>query len=253
MTDRPAGVTRRAAPGTSRAERRRRLGVGLVAFGATGIALVLAAAVLVLGSLSAVDDAATGFERQRAEIVAMLGPASQDLSDAATSATNASGSLTETSAAADRAAVLTTRLAESFDGLASLGSFEVLGARPFGQLSGQFTAVASDARSLSADLTAAAARMRTNVTDSDAVAADLRSLAEQLDRLETSLGGAATSPGGAGGSGGIGAPGSGTSLPVAAAGLVLLGLLVWFAVPAVVSLWLGWRLLRPRVTHDRRA
>lgn len=223
-----------------RAIRRRRLGIGLVAFGASGLVLVLAAGALVLGSLAAVGDAASGFERQRAEAVAMLGPASQALDHAAASATNASASLTETSAAADQAATLTTRLADAFDGLASLSSFEVLGTRPFGQVAGQFTAVAGDARALSLDLTSTAARMRANVADSEAVATDLRSLAVQLDRLRASLGDA-TGSAGSGGS----APSS-ASLPVDAARFVLLGLLAWFAIPAAVSLWLGWRLLRVR-------
>ena len=179
---------------TLRAHRRRRIGVGLLAFGAAGLVLVIAAGVLVINLLSAVGDAATGFDRQRAEVIALLGPASAALTHAATSATNASGSLTETSAAADQAAQPTTRLAGSFDGLASLATFEILGARPFGTVSGQFTAVAGDARALSADLSSAAARMRTNVTDSEAVAADLRSLADRLDRLTVSLGDASVTP-----------------------------------------------------------
>jgi hypothetical protein len=211
-----------------------------VAFGASGLVLVFAAGALVLGSLAAVGDAASGFERQRAEAVAMLRPASEALDHAARSASNASASLSETSAAADQAAALTTRLAAAFDGLASLSSFEILSSRPFGQVAGQFSAVAGDARTLSIDLSSAAARMRTNVTDSEAVATDLRSLADQLDRLRASLGDTEVT----GGAANAGPPS--TSLPVNAARLVLLGMLAWFAIPAIVSLWLGWRLLRVR-------
>lgn len=220
-------------PGTRRAGRRRRLGAALLAFGGVGLALVVAAGALVLGSLSAVNDAATGFERQRVEIVAMLGPASSALSNAATSASNAGASLGETSTAASQAARLTSRLAESFEGLASLGSFEIFGTRPFGQLSGQFAAVGTEARALSLDLTTTADSMTQNVADSQAVAADLRSLVVQLDRLKASL-----TP-----SGSLG--GTGSSLPVDLAGFVLVGLLAWLAVPALASLWLGWRLAGP--------
>lgn len=209
---------------------RRRLGVGLLAFGGTGIALVLAAVVLVLGSLSAVDAAAAGFERQRAEAVALLGPAQDALEHAGSSASNAAGSLIQASTAADQASQLTTRLADSFEDLAALGSFELFGARPFASMSAQFTAVASDARALSIDLSATAGSLRANVADSEAVAADLRALALQLDRLETSLGGAST--------------GDATNLPIATARIVLLGLLAWMAVPALASCWLGWRLAR---------
>jgi hypothetical protein len=219
---------------TRRARRRRRLGAGLLAFGVTGLALVAAAGALVLGSLSAVNDAATGFEKQRVEIVAMLGPAASALSHAATSASNAGASLTETSAAASQAAQLTTRLADSFEGLAALGSFEILGSRPFGGLSGQFTEVGVQARVLSTNLTTAAVAMNTNIADSQAVAADLRSLADQLERLRTSL----ATPGGA-------SPAPSAALPIDAARIVLVGLLAWLAVPAIASLWLGWRLIRP--------
>lgn len=219
---------------------RRRLGVGLFAFGATGIALVLAALVLVLGSLSAIDDAATGFERQRAEAVAMLGPASAALTDAATSASNASGSLTQAGSAADRAASLTTRLAESFDGLAVLGTFEIFGVRPFAGLDQQFSAVAADARGVSTDLSATASSLRANVVDAQSVATDLRALAAHLDRLEASLGGP-----GAGTAGGSGAStASDLHLPILAAEIVVLGLLGWMAIPAVAACWLGWRFAR---------
>ncbi len=211
--------------------RRRRIGLGLVAFGLVGLVLVGAAFALVLGTLSAVDDAVTGFERQRDELVAMLGPASDALEGAASSASNASNSLTETAAAARNASQLTSRLAESFESLASLGTFTILGARPFAQVADQFAAVGVESRELSGDLSLAADSMSTNIADSQAVAADLLALSEQLDRLEASVEGtgspAAADPG----------------LPLALARLVLLGLLLWLAVPALVSIWIGGRLL----------
>jgi hypothetical protein len=216
---------------------RRRAGFGLVAFGLTGLVLILAAGALIFGSLAAVSDAATGFERQRTEIRAMVGPASDVLERAATSASNAGTSLSTTSEAATRAASLTTNLADSFERLAAATTFEILGTRPFAELEGQFNAVASDARTLSRDLTAASSALEANVTDSAAVATDLRALARQLDSLEASLGGDE----GAGTS-------ATSSLPIDAARIVLAGLLVWLAIPAIGSIWLGWRLARPTDT-----
>ena len=70
---------RRRTRTAARGRARRRLGMGLMAFGAAGLVLIAAAGALVLASLSAVDDAATGFEEQRREILAMLGPASAAL------------------------------------------------------------------------------------------------------------------------------------------------------------------------------
>jgi hypothetical protein len=227
-----------------RARRRRRLGIGLLGFGISGLVLVVAAGILVLGSLSAVDNAASGFARQRAEIVAMLegqraaivamlDPAAAALNDVATSASNAGASLTAARDASRRAADLTSRLASSFEGMASLGSFEVLGARPFAGVAAQFADVAAQSRSLSADLMTTADSLSRNVADTNAVAADLRDLAGRLTALEATV-----QPG---------APGNGSdggTLPIGLARLVLLGLLAWFAIPAVVSTWLGWRLTR---------
>jgi len=221
---------------TPRARRRRRLGVGLAAFGTIGLALLAGAAVLVLGALRVLDDAASGFERQRTEVVALLEPAATALERAATSASNAGASLSATRDAAARAAGLTARLAESFESLAGLSSFEILGARPFGGIAGQFSAVGAEARLVSSDLATAAAAMGTNVTDSQAVATDLHALAARIETLRAGLSvPAGSDPSSAGG-----------SIEVGAARLVLLGLLAWLAVPALVSLWFGARLLRAR-------
>jgi hypothetical protein len=210
--------------------RRRRIAYGLLGFGLSGLVLILAAAVLVLGSLGAVDDVASGFERQRAELVAMVGPAADALDSAATSVTNAGASLTSSATAAEQAATFTTRLAGSFEGLAALGSFEVFGARPFAGLADEFARVGTDARALSGDLLATAGALRTNVVDTASVAADLRTLSTRLDALETSLGASAGA--------GLGS----ATVALNAARIVLLGLLVWLAVPAVLATWLGWRL-----------
>ena len=214
-----------------RRRRRRRIGTGLIAFGIAGMTLIAAAGALVVASLGAVDDAASGFEEQRAEIVAMLAPAAAALEGAASSASHASVSLAETRDAATQASVLMSRLAGSFESLASLGSFEILGARPFASLSGQFGDVAADSRTLSTDLAEAAGAMGTNVSDTTAVAADLRVLATQLDALEATLG---TGPDGE-------VPTGDATFAVASARFVLLGLLLWLAVPAVAAVALGWR------------
>jgi hypothetical protein len=223
------GMPRRGA----RARQRRRLGFGLIAFGISGLVLVIAAAALVFGSLAAVDQAASGFERQRTELLAMIGPAAATLSDAANSASHAGASLTEAGDASRRAADLTNRLAASFDAMAGLGSFEILGSRPFSDVGSQFRDAGAQSRALSGELASTAGALTTNVTDSQAVSADMRSLANRLTQLETSLAGT------------VGA-GTSASLPIGVARLVLLGLLVWFSIPAIASIWLGRRLTRAR-------
>lgn len=215
----------------------RRLGAGLIAFGLIGLILISAAAALVLGSLSALDAAATGFDKQRTELVAMMRPASAALSNAAASAGNAGASLTTTSAAADRAGLLATNLADSFDGLAALGSFEVFGARPFAGLSQNFGAVGADARALATDLRTAAESMRTNAADAASVATNLRSLATQLETLVGSLDSGT-------GAGSVGGLTSSATAQLGLARLVLIGLLAWLAVPALASAVVGWRMVK---------
>jgi hypothetical protein len=206
----------------------------LFAFGVIGLALMAVAAGMLAASLATVNDAMTGFERQRTEVLAMLGPASSALDRAATSAENAGTSLGSTRDAATRAASLTTRLAESFESLASATDVDFFGTRPFASLGSQFVLVAQDARSVSTDLTTTSTALGTNIDDSRAVAADLRALVTQLDALESSLGGSSGTP----------AVSSTASLPIGVAWIVLFGLLAWLAVPAIASIWLGWRLIR---------
>jgi hypothetical protein len=212
----------------------RRTGGALLAFGLAGATLILAAATLVLTSLAAVDDAVSGFERQRTELLNLLEPASIALADAGDAADRAGGSLTGAGDAAGRAAGLSSSLASSFDGLAALEGLEILGIRPFAGSARQFADVASEARALASDLTATASALRQNVADGATVAAHLRALAAQLDRLESSLRAPSSVAGNLGGS----------SVPITVARLVLLGLLAWLAVPAVASTWLGWSLTR---------
>jgi hypothetical protein len=206
--------------------------MGLLAFGVTGLVLIGAAGGLVLASLGAVDDAATNFDEQRTEILAMLGPASAALEGAASTATNAGTSLTETRDAAIQAAELMTRLGASFESLATLGSFDVFGTRPFFPIAGQFEQVAIQSRTLSAELAEAAGSMDATITDGARVAADLGVLAGQLSELEASL---------AGGPDGETPAASAASLPVDAARFVLVGLLLWLAVPAIAATAIGWR------------
>ena len=214
---------------------RRRLGTALIWFGAVGLALLVSLAIIIGLSLGGLSRAVTNLAVQRDEAIAMLEPAAQALDEAATSAANAGTSLTSASAAARRGAALMTRLANAFDGLALLGSFDILGTRPFGALTGQFTEVATEARDLSVDLTSTASALDANVIDSATVATDLRTLADQLGRLrESVLGTEATA---------TAADPETTGTLLRAALVVVLLVIAWLAVPAIAAIEVGrrWR------------
>jgi hypothetical protein len=209
---------------------RRRLGRSLVAFGGIGLVLILATAVLAIVTLGSIGDAATGLERQRTELVRMLEPAATSIRDAATSATHAGASLTSSAKAAQDGALLTTQLATSMEQLNSLSNLDILGQRPFAGIGSSFGDLAVRSRTLSTSLTTTADALGADFTDTTAVGRDLSRLADQLDQLSAS---------------------AGTSGPSAASTgfawlpIILLALLLWLAVPAVASLWLGLRLVRP--------
>jgi type II secretory pathway component PulM len=184
----------------------------LIAFGITGLLLLVAGGYLVLAAMSTLEDAATSLQ-----------PAAAALTRVADSASNASASLTTTSEAAERGATLATSVADSFERLSALGSFDLLGTRPFAGLSQDFSRVGSDARLLASNLATVGGAMRTNVADSSAVATELRALADQLD---------AAGP---------------IDLQLGLAKIVVLGLLAWLAVPALASIWLGGSIRRGHV------
>ena len=214
---------------------RRRLGRGLVAFGGIGLALILATGALAIVTIGSIGDAATGLERQRTELVGMLEPAATSIRDAATSATHAGSSLTASAKAAQDGASLTTQLATSMEQLNSLSNLDILGQRPFAGIGSSFGDLAARSRTLSTSLTTTADALDADIADTAAVGRDLNRLADQLDALRASAG--ATGP-------------SAASTGFALLPIVLLALLLWLAVPAAASLWLGMRLLRPRTKHS---
>ena len=205
--------------------RSRRLGRGLVAFGAVGVVLLLAAAVLVVATLGSLTATAESLSRTQTQLSGMVGPAASSLRSSATAARNAGLSLTASVAAARDAADLTVQLADSLDQLASLSSINILGTQPFAASSASFAQTAARSRSLSTNLSATADAVAANVTDATTVAADLDTLAGQLDALETQVEAAPDPP---------------SPLALLALDILALGILGWLLVPALVALRIGW-------------
>ncbi|HEX5589893.1 MAG TPA: hypothetical protein VFX65_06355 [Candidatus Limnocylindrales bacterium] len=219
------------APGPAR----RRMGRALLSFGIAGLVLVTLGAVLVVGSLGAVYDAAGSLDDQRARVVALLDPTEAVLLRSAGTAENAGTSLEASARSARDAAELTTQLATAMDQMAAAAQLDVFGLRPFAALGDELSGVATRSRTLAADLVTTAAALDANVEDSRATAADLRELADDLAALRTELGAVDAEAGGAA-SGGVD-----VTTAIAVARIVLLGILGWLAVPALGATWLGWR------------
>lgn len=216
---------------------RRRAARLLLAFGVSGLALLVLVAVLVIGALGAAGEAAGAIETQRARLVALIDPAEAVLDRAAGSSANAGTSLEASAGSARDGAALSLQLADAMEAMARAAEVDVFGVRPFSGLVDDLSAVAASSRTLATDLDATAGALDANVADSRAVADDLGALADELARLRAGLDATAAAGG---------ATASGADLPtlVGLARIVLLGLLAWLAVPAVLAVWLGWRFRR---------
>ena len=223
------------APTTVRS--RQRAGRGLLTFGVVGLVLLALAGFLVLGSLGALASAAAELDAQRVQLVALLPPAEEALDGAAESAANAGTSLQASAHAARDAADLLSQLAQAMDGMSSAAQIEVFGLRPFEAISDDMAGVASRSRTLATDLVTTAGALDRNVFDSRAAATDLRALADELAILRTELAADALS-----GDAATNAAAAKSSIVLAR--IVLLGLLLWLAVPALLATWLGWRWMR---------
>lgn len=219
-------------PATPRA--RRRAGLALLAFGLSGLVLLMLAGLLALGSLGAVAATAADLEAQRARLVALMPPAEQALRGSAQTATGAAASLRASAATARNGANLVTQLAQAMDGMSSSADIEVLGIKPFAGLADELANVADRSRTLATDLATTASALDTNVEDSLAAAHDLATLANALASVRKELEASAL-------------PTSGDRTiesSLALARLVLIGLLLWLAVPAALATWLGSRWAR---------
>ena len=205
---------------------RRRAGRALLAFGLSGLVLMTAGALLALGSLRPAAPTAV----QRTPVVALIPPAEHVLRDSAETATNAATSLEASAAAARNGANLVAQLAQAMDDMSSAARVEVLGVKPFAGLADSLANVAGRSRTLATDLSTTAAALDANVADSRTAAHDLEILADELVIVGKALEASAL-------------PSEDRSIDASltVARAVLIGLLLWLAVPALLATWLGWR------------
>jgi len=203
--------------------RRRRLGFLLTLFGATGLLLFGVALAFVAGPVDEAEGP-LGLEGQRRQLVAMLDASSDALADAETAAANVDGSLTATSGAAGSASTFMGELATTMRSLAGSLRVSLFGSQPFAGAADDFERVADRATEVAEDLGLAATSVELAGGDIAALSRDLGEMRLELDRIRDNVGG-----------------------PIEADGLrlVIAAMLAWLAIPAVVSLVLGLRWLRP--------
>ncbi len=208
----------------SRAERRararRRIGTALLAYGVAGLLLLVPASIVVarLGVPAGTDP--------RADLLAALDSSRSALHDARVAAGQAGDGLGSAGHAAGSAGTFMTDLSTTMRNLAAtLRSPIPLVGAPFASTGDEFDALAGRSDAVANDL-------RTVETSVGSGAADLTTLSVTLTRVETDMGRIRTS---------LDELGVGDLGTVRLLGLALLA---WLAVPALVSLVVGWRLVR---------
>jgi hypothetical protein len=202
---------------------RRRLGALLVAFGAAGILLLGTSLAFVAGPVDA-DEGPLGLEAQRRLLVALLDTSARSIDSAATAARDADSSLGSTSVAAASAATLMTELSATMRQLAASLRVSFLGTQPFAPAADDMDRVATQAATVAADLDVAASSVRLAAEDMAVLADDLAGMRAEIDRIRGRIAGRIEADGWR---------------------LMLGATLAWLAIPAVVSVAIGLRWLRP--------
>ncbi len=209
---------------------RRRLGVVLTAYGTAGVLVVLLGGGVVLGSLAGVNGLTDTLETERSAIIDTMNAATDTLDGAATSTRGFATSLEGTRRTAADGAGLTRDFATTLDQASATMDVSILGTQPFASVAAGFRHTAEQSRALADELDAAAITLDRNVEDvrvlSDRIATLRGSMADLRDSLR------AAGP---------------FENPMGPSAVVLLALLGWLLLPAVASLAMGVRLLRPAV------
>jgi hypothetical protein len=215
------GVATELAP--DRPAVRRSVGIALVAFGLVGL-FVLGTALVFVGRPVDAREGPFGIETHRRQLLALLDSSRDAMSSAERAARDADGSLGSTAEAAGSAAAMMTELSTTMRALGSSLRVSVFGTQPFAPAAADMDRVADRAATVAEDLGVAASSVSTTAGDMALLADELAEMRREIDTIRGSV-----------------------TRPIDAEGTRLLAtaILAWLAIPAVVSLWLGARWLRP--------
>ncbi|HEY6056467.1 MAG TPA: hypothetical protein VIV06_00465 [Candidatus Limnocylindrales bacterium] len=219
------------------ARARRRLGIALLLFGLAGLALLAGAAFIIVVSLGSLSPLGGDLDVQRASLERSLAATSDVLAQTSQATEGLGRSVDGAARSAAASSGLAGELASTMRSLSAASNVSILGNQPFASLGAAFGGVAERSDALARELDQLSGSLRTNAGDASRVVARLGSLQAAVDDLRASVGtGSAL----------------GTALgTLAAARVVLVGLMAWLAVPAAVAVWLGLRLVRSTPARDR--
>ncbi len=204
------------------------LGSLLVAFGAVGIVLVVAAFVMLVVAGPSIDQLG-GVSDRAGPTRQALADASRTLDDLSTSARSLGQTLTSSSTSLHDASAASTSLADALSAVAAALDVQVLGSRPFAGAGERLSAAAVQVRLVADDLTSLSDRLSDHSGDAGRIADDAATLRTRVDAIDATL---------------AGPPGLGLAGSVAVVRLVLLGILAWLGALAAACVVAGRRLRR---------
>ena len=205
------------APSGRRRVRYRQLAWALIAYGVVGLLLAAGSLLLVARTLPTLES----IDRQSVELVRWLDVTAGGIGDVERGASNAGTSLESAAASARSAAALSDDLSATMASMRDASGLSILGSRPFAGLTDDFDRVSGRAHALASNMTELAGSLDSNKADFAAVASDAIALRMQVTELRDVVAGDGS---------------TGLEGPVGRFVLVLVGLILWLALPAVASL-----------------
>jgi hypothetical protein len=220
----------------------RLLGSALIAYGLAGTILLAMLATSIATPLDEVDRLTTSVGEQRDAALEALDEAIATARQTAVAVRNVDASLVQARTATDRAAGLSTGVAQSMRGIATALAIDLFGVQPLIGLVPSFEASAVNLDLLATDLLAIGQALESTRTDTQTIAGGMDDLAASIERLRTSV---AASP-----------DLSQTSGALEPLRLGLLALMAWLLVAAIGCVVAGfgcWWLTRRTVVVTRVA
>ena len=214
-----------ASAGTIRAGRvvvpTRTLGAGLIVYGVVG--LVLAAFLLL--ALGPLDLAGLGrIDTERQAVVELIAAGENTAADSRAAVERGASSVTAGAEAAEQSAEFTRQLASALRQLGDSLRVELFGSRPLESAAADVEEAAARADAAAVGLDRAATEARAGADGMTRLSSDLEAAAAQMTAVRAGLTGL-----------------GGTGSTLAWLRIVLIGLVLWLAIPAAVCVWLGIR------------
>jgi hypothetical protein len=228
----------RARSAASRVNLLRLLALGLLIYGAVGLAATLYGHALVRQAFAGARELGVMAPGEKSRALRGLESIATTLDDASASAGNMSGSFGQSQASLATASEVATELAAALREAARYTQFDILGVQPIAGMAQPFLESSDQLEVLSGDLGRTSAALSSNAADMQRLSADFQRLKVEVDGLRQSVARLPTDP----------TSGSGAQRLETA----LTAMLAWIGLQALASLFAGLAILLIPLARARR-